>query len=50
MRHVAQGATNPAIADNLHISVNTVKDLLANAYAKLNAAKRFIELYGETRR
>ena len=37
---VAQGASNHAIAENLSISVNTVKSHIKNIFAKLNLVSR----------
>lgn len=40
LRHVARGETNPAIADQLGISVSAVKAMLGKASAKLGAFNR----------
>ncbi len=53
LRHVAKGETNPAIADQLNISINAVKSMLSKASVKLgafnrlDAANRFNEMYNE---
>lgn len=40
MRLVAQGATNPQVADALGVGRETVKTLLSRAFAKLGATRR----------
>ncbi|MFE2346433.1 LuxR C-terminal-related transcriptional regulator [Kitasatospora cineracea] len=40
LRHVAAGGTNPAIAQHLYLSVDTVKSTLHSACQKLGARNR----------
>lgn len=53
MRYVAEGKSNAAIADNLGIKADSVKKTLSRAYVKLGAegrleaARRFLDLYGD---
>lgn len=52
MRYAAQGASNPAIAKSIGVSIDAVKKVLSRAYGKLeatgrvDAVRRFNEIYG----